>query len=324
MTHNSTLTDTLSSPNSNKEDTNNQAVTDVTAHARTLVSARAMPVALRPYKQFVAWRYEDTGKPKPIKVPVNCNSPKLGNAGATWPNTWTTLLHAVETYQTHAHLAGVGFVLTDNDPYTMIDLDGCMLYGEPNPFACEVLNRLQTYAELSPSGKGLRLFVKDPSQPRVLKRPEIEIYSRERFATLTGNLLDDRPIASVDLTWLYEMFPQVEPAKDTDKTTGLLSERQPIPEDDRDLWDRIFHLDRFGPAHMARFNGDLSGDRGDPSLAVIRLLNCLARWTSGDAMRMERMIRQAQLDQSKFDHNRNGWHWINGRILDAINYTKGR
>lgn len=29
--------------------------------------------------------------------------------------------------------------------------------------------------------------------------------------------------------------------------------------------------------------GDTSLDRGDHSLTVIRLLNCLARWTGGDA-----------------------------------------
>lgn len=291
------------------------------AHVRTLISARALPRALRPYRQFVAWRYAANGDKKPIKVPVSCYT--LGNAGSTWPNTWTTLLHAVDTYQTNEHLNGIGFVVSQNDPYTMIDLDGCMNAGEPDAFACDVLNRLQTYAEISPSAKGLRLFVRDESQPPVLKRPQIEIYSKERFATLTGNLMDDRPIATADLGWLYAMFPQVEPSKDSSITTSLLCERQPIPQDDAGLWERIFKLDGFGSAHESRFNGDLSSDNGDHSLAVIRLLNCLARWTNGDQMRMERMIRQTHLTY-KFDDNRHGWPWIQGRILDAINYTKGR
>lgn len=310
MDHSSTANTDLSNPCNTSYST-----------ARTLVSARALPVALRPYKQFVAWRYRDTGKPKPAKVPINPKT--LRNAGATWPNTWTDLLSAVDAYQANASLAGIGFVLTSNDPYTMIDLDNCMLYGEPNPFACDVLNRLGTYAELSPSGKGLRLFVRNESQPATLKRPEIEIYSRERFATLTGNVLDDRPIATADLTWLYELFPQVKPTTNS-IATSLVSVRQPVTPDDAGLWERIFRLDKLGPTHQARFNGDLSADKGDHSLAVICLLNCLAKWTSGDAMRMERMIRQTRLDQSKFDDNRRDWPWLTGRIMDAINYTKGR
>ena len=63
----------------------------------------------------------------------------------------------------------------------------------------------------------------------------------------------------------------------------MLPELHHNPVDAQALWERIFAHDRYGAQHVRRFQGDVSLDGGDHLLTVIRLLNCLARWTHGDA-----------------------------------------
>lgn len=290
---------------------------------RTLINPNVTPRELWNYRQFVGWQYVDRGKPKLDKCPINPHRPR-SNAGVTWPNTWADIRSAVATYKAHEHLAGIGFVLTPNDPYVMVDLDNCVnADGGLTDFAGNVLGALNTYTEYSPSVSGLRLFVRCQQQPEAVKRAEIEIYSRDRFATLTGNVLHDHPIARFDsLDWFIAQFaPEVEPDRPT--TFSSSADHAPPPADDAQLWESIF---KFNPLARAIYNGDLSQVRGngDPSRAVILLANSLALWTKGDAGRMERMLRQTYLDKTKWDSKRKGQTWLDGRISDAINYMASR
>ncbi|WP_210161568.1 hypothetical protein, partial [Methylobacterium sp. B1] len=78
-------------------------------------------------RQWVCWRYEDRGGPKPTKVPYQ---PRSGfKASASNPQHWGTYAEAVTRAQ-RGHtdggpFNGVGFCLSENDDLTGIDLDGC-------------------------------------------------------------------------------------------------------------------------------------------------------------------------------------------------------
>lgn len=293
---------------------------------RALINPNAIPRELWAYHQFAPWKYVDRGRPKPDKVLVNART--LGNGGSTWPNTWCDILTAVAAYKAHEWLAGIGFVLSQHDPYTMIDLDNCVIDGIVSQFASDIVDRLDTYAEFSPSGKGLRLFVYCEAQPPTLKRSEIEVYSRERFATLTGDAYRLRSIIKVEsLQWLYDRFPIHDKGADRDKPTASLSERAAIPQDDAELWRRICTVNSLA---RELYNGNLTNinkkadGTSDESRAVIILLNSLAKWTNGDASRMRRMMEQTALDKTKWKTNRKGQDWLTGRINDAIDYMSGR
>ena len=126
------------------------------------------------------------------KIPIN---PRTGrNASVSNPATWATLDVAVASVERHG-LAGVGIVLTADDNLVGIDLDHCITdAGSLSPLAAEILSYAETYAEISPSGEGIRLFArgKDVS---VLKEEEagIEVYTTGRYLTVTGNKLEDAP-----------------------------------------------------------------------------------------------------------------------------------
>ena len=56
-------------------------------------------------------------------------------------------------------LRGVGFVLTETDPFVAIDIDNCVSAGELSPEAQVIVNCVHSYTEISPSGHGLRILV---------------------------------------------------------------------------------------------------------------------------------------------------------------------
>jgi len=49
---------------------------------------------------------------------------------------------------------------------------------------------LNSYAEISPSGRGVHIIAKGKT-PAPLKRDRIEMYSAERYFTVTGRVLED-------------------------------------------------------------------------------------------------------------------------------------
>jgi hypothetical protein len=89
------------------------------------------------------------------------------------------------------------------------------------------------------------------------------------------------------------------------------------------LWQKIFLHDKYGADHLRRFQGDLSGDHGNHSLAVLRLLNCLARWANGDPVRVRQMVLMAPLANEKWFSKRGNGDWLDYQIADAIRYVKG-
>lgn len=149
------------------------------------------PTELTLFNQWVCWRLESANG-KPTKVPYN---PKTGaRADHSDPATWTDYCTAVSVASNGGNYSGIGFVLSENDPYFIIDLDD----PEGNPAIIEkqlkVAQQFDTYSEISPSGKGLHIIGRGAVHGG-RKRHKIEIYSSLRYFTMTGNTYQDRPIA---------------------------------------------------------------------------------------------------------------------------------
>ena len=145
-------------------------------------------LAARP--QWVCWRAEPRAG-KTTKVPLRANG---SPASSTDPATWGTFAACAEAAVHGAaalRIAGVGYVLSPEDPYVGIDLDGAL--GEdahtPEPWAREVLRDLpETYFEVSPSQRGLRGFARGKLPSGWRRQGKVEIYDQGRFLTVTGSL----------------------------------------------------------------------------------------------------------------------------------------
>jgi primase-polymerase (primpol)-like protein len=151
-----------------------------------------IPASLKSRRQWICWKYEDKGNGKLTKPPV---SPHTGQtASATDPANWVSLDEAVAASKKF-NLSGVGFALAPDDDLTGGDLDHC--WNEKDVLsdtAKHVLNLAETYAEISPSGKGIRL-IWTGKIPAAVKCDAlgIEIYGTGRYLTITGQHFDGTP-----------------------------------------------------------------------------------------------------------------------------------
>ena len=151
-----------------------------------------IPQKLRSYPQWVCYRLEDTGKSKPDKIPYD---PKTGKrARANDPRTCGTFEQACKAAR-NGKYDGIGFVFFDNDPFTGIDLDHCVQDGVILPWAQKIIDQLNSYSELSPSVTGVHVYVEAIKPIGRCRKGNVEIYTRGRFLTVTGNWLPDTPAA---------------------------------------------------------------------------------------------------------------------------------
>lgn len=171
-----------------------------------------IPDELKSLPQWIVWKYEDIGAAKPTKVPYNA---KTGtHASVTDPHTWTdfgSALNAVGDYN------GLGFVFSDSDPFSGIDLDDTAGDQVALDRQIKIYHEFDSYSEISPSGKGLHVVVKG-IVPQGRRRSNIEIYSSQRYFTMTGNVYpstgQSRPIVERQsmLMQLWEQMGAGAPA----------------------------------------------------------------------------------------------------------------
>src|SRR6266567_33534 len=103
---------------------------------------------LTPYPHFVVWKYTMENK-KLKKRPFN---PRTHTAARTNdPTTWTRVEPSLQALATGRY-NGIGFVFTEVNPFTGIDLDACVAKdGTIAAWAQEIITALDTYTEYSPS-----------------------------------------------------------------------------------------------------------------------------------------------------------------------------
>ena len=145
-----------------------------------------LPEELRIGVSHVNWRYEGSPETKVLKV-----AGTLSNASSTNPRTWRRLEECVAAMERHpARYAGVGRIITKDDPFVGVDLDDVRdpEIGKLSLKATEIIQQLDAYAEVSPSETGVKLWVRATLE-RAYKKPGVEIYPHGRYFTLTGWML---------------------------------------------------------------------------------------------------------------------------------------
>lgn len=148
-----------------------------------------IPQELRTIPQWVCWRYvQMNGADKPTKVPYSARTGY--EASVINAQHWSTYEEAVAASPNYS---GIGFVLTVDDPYAFIDLDDTEGDTQLLERQKAIFEAFNSYAEYSPSGKGVHIIIKGHVQAG-RKRHHVEVYSSLRYLTMTGNVLNDQPI----------------------------------------------------------------------------------------------------------------------------------
>ena len=169
----------------------------------------AIPESLTSIPRWLLWRY--IKKTKPNGETVWAKVPFQGNgvpASTTNPATWCSFEDAIDAWMI-GDFDGIGMVLGAD--VQGIDLDDCRDpdTGELNELATEVLEKVEGYAEVSPSGTGIKLFAKtNLDGSRTKKEMGVELYREGRYFTVTGQVMGGAHADLSDevqaLDWLIE------------------------------------------------------------------------------------------------------------------------
>lgn len=280
------------------------------------IAVAAIPDELKDRAQWVLWRYEHRpGQHKPTKIPYNARQPQR-RADATNPSTWSPFALALARYEERA-CDGIGFVFSEDDPYTGIDFDGF----DPNdvpPWTYEQLRSLNSYTELSPSRRGTHTIVRGQVPGPRRRKGGVEMYDRARYFTFTGWHIEGLPVIieerAGELATLYaEVFgsDDVHNVRKRDTSNPLpdtLLEKA-LAARNGDKFERLFYRgDKTGYA---------SASEADQALA-----NLLVFWCGGDALLADDYFRQSALMRSKWDERRGAKTYGARTIDNALNaYT---
>lgn len=163
----------------------------------------AIPEELHEGKHHCNWRAVlDPATGKIGKKPWDAE--KL--CGLTWSNPLKliTFDEAVTRYeegldkpeQDAWHFGGIGYIIPEDSELACIDLDDKLEpvldeAGKPTPKAQVILERLNSYSEVSPSGKGIHIWIKahvdGASIPETnFNSISVEMFVRKHHVTLTG------------------------------------------------------------------------------------------------------------------------------------------
>ena len=92
----------------------------------------------------------------------------------------------------------MGFVFTYDDPFVGIDLDKCRdaETGKTEDWAQKVIDDLNSYTEISPSGTGYHIIVKGKMpEDGANRKGRLEVYEKGRYFTVTGDHVEGTPEA---------------------------------------------------------------------------------------------------------------------------------
>ena len=274
---------------------------------------------------FCLWKYEPDKDGRPTKVPYNPNRPG-SHAKSTDETTFGTFDQVITAV---GGFDGIGAGIFGK--LGAIDIDHCIDdQGRLSPEARKVVDMMNSYSEISPSGHGIRIlfwikpeFKYDSSTFYINNQSKgIEVYiagSTNKFVTVTGNILDDKHRHIDERTFevleVARQFMRRPPQKAAESVeigvTGLSC-------------DEIIQKAAAaanGDKFRQLWSGDTSGYQSD-SEADQALCNLLVFWVGNDPDKIDELFRQSGLMRDKWDRRQSGSTYGRITIERAISGVK--
>lgn len=157
------------------------------------VKPEGIPESLKRIDQWVLWKAEtDNDKNRIEKVPYQPNDKK---ASSTDPKTWIDFETALLTLEEDGSaFSGIGFVVTEDNGIVLLDFDHVRdgATGKIKPEIMGAVQYLDTYAEVSPSGTGVRV-IGYGSFDGTIEGKTLQGWKTRRYVTITGHQIPGTP-----------------------------------------------------------------------------------------------------------------------------------
>jgi putative DNA primase/helicase len=282
------------------------------------------PQKLKECNQWVAWKFI-TRDGKQTKVPVNPRTGKMASSADA--STWGTFDEAATACGRDTTLAGVGFVFAKGGPFCGVDLDHSVdkETGKLLPWAQRIVDQLDSYTEISPSGCGVKIFLmatkpgtnckKEPYESGVF-----EIYDHSRFFTVTSQRVAGTPAEvherqqQLENVYWQVFGRDLAKVEIRDELVNDLSST--LSDDDvMELCRKAKNGNKFDELFAGRW-----GNYGSQSQADYAIVSMLAFYTQ-DAEQIDRIFRRSGLMRDKWDKKcGDSTHGMN----DIIKILKGK
>ena len=299
---------------------------------RGVVVMNALPrpyAALGKRKQFIIHKN---------KIPADYRTSALCDAHD--PEVWTDYQTVKQAAEKYGSEFDVGFVLTKDDPFFVVDIDKC---DNPAGGWSDTANAVMSYfpgalVEVSQSGKGLHIFSTSTNMPdHACKNIPLglELYDNERYIAL-GNMetaignagtngdqylqsfintyMAPRTVVTPE-TWTTEPIATCNPLDDEALITKALGSKSAAGvfgggATFRDLWECNVEVLSAVYAPDASDKGDF-----DESSADMALVSHLTFWTGKNCEQIERLMWKSKLVRDKWKKHKN---YLRNTIMRAV------
>lgn len=259
-----------------------------------------IPQELQNVPNWVCWTEAD----KIPKDPHNGGNAK-SNDSATW-GTFQEAIDACEKYK----FSGLGFMFAP--PYFGVDLDHCL---DNVDFCDEFVESLQSYAEISRSGKGLHIICRGKLPDGARRRGNIEMYSKGRYFICTGNVYNQSYTKIKDCTEAIRVLHSKYLPTNVPK--AQVYSQEPVNLSDEEVIDKARNC-KTGSLFTMLYAGNWQGLFDSQSEADLAFCNQLAFWTGRNQAQMDRIFRSSGLFRKKWDTKRGSDTYGNLTIGKAI------
>ena len=264
---------------------------------------------------------------KNTKLPLMPNGkPAKSNDKTTW-NSYEDCIAALNRNIGD----GLGFMLGDG--YIGIDIDkvsdDIMAYSmdyHAKSMIADFLRGISTYAEISPSKTGLHFIGKGEVPGERKRYKNLEIYDKDRFFTVTGNVLKDRnrnKVINIDseLKPLYEKYmPKINVINSENKRNQITT----FLKDDQDIVEKLFDRGYFsytGEDLRRIYYGNYESYFNSQSEADFFMLGRLLYYTA-DVEQAVSLMENSGLKREKWYKRRGNTdyiHYIAGKAIGSMN-----
>jgi len=221
------------------------------------VNLDAIPQELRDLPRWACWKETpSTGDKKAGKPPIQANVKFTGRhvyAKANDPKSWASFDMALRYWRDQLRGKGLASGLSialNGDGIVGMDMDRCRNVKTKaiDGWALEIIKRFRTYTGVSPSGTGIRIFLRGKLPAGGRHKGQIEVYGAGKFLSVTGRKLtghgagDGIEERSAELlTWYREVFGAGPTSTKEKGDTGNLVIHD-LPDLDQGRLDRLFRM----------------------------------------------------------------------------------
>lgn len=261
-----------------------------------------IPQELKALPNWICWdAVPDEKRGKIKKVPINALTG--GGAMSNNPSTWCDFDTAVRASEKHS---GIGFMF-GGCPYFGVDIDGkeeeleAYQRGENGNIISEFISTLQSYAEISQSGKGIHIICRGTLPKRGRRKGSVEMYEDGRFFVMTGN-------SCSEYAGISDCTESIKPLHEKYIGGGREPQAKIRPAVSLSSADDIVKAAagaKNGGKFVALYGGDTAGYTSS-SEADMALCSILAFWTGCDASKMDVIFRSSGLMREKWDRPQSG------------------